>query len=385
MPPGTGGAAGITCGAQVEPADQGFAFEDGEDVVAVAALRFGHEDFDPVAEAEEPFGAGAVAQGGVEGREQADPAGGGREGGGLVRRAGADEGGAGAAVGEGDGEGDKPACGGFGGAPGAGLGRGGERPEGRNLVRRGETEAVERGRTGPVDAVLRIGPGGQMGSGDHAFGQVIDLAEAVTPGDGDAAGAPEVFERGLGGMPVPPAGRAAAFAGGKVGGRAGAVAGDAVKHAVEAVFEGGALPGAPARGEAGGIAGKAEPPVGEELHRDDGSVVGPMFEDGAVAGLQRGEHGRPVGGAARPEDQVMGAGEGVDAVDLDETERGNGAGDIGGAAAARGRGQKAVPCEEEPAGVQVGEGGKGHGRGGLRIASAWRMRTWRTTSTRMAV
>ena len=36
-------------------------FEHGEDVVAVLALGFGHEDLDPVVEAEQALGAVAVA------------------------------------------------------------------------------------------------------------------------------------------------------------------------------------------------------------------------------------------------------------------------------------------------------------------------------------
>ena len=55
----------------IEAADEALAFEKGEDVVAVAALRLRDEGLEAVVEAEEAEGARAIAQDWIEGTQDA--------------------------------------------------------------------------------------------------------------------------------------------------------------------------------------------------------------------------------------------------------------------------------------------------------------------------
>ncbi len=64
----------VAPGLHVDPAHDPVALQQGKDVVAVAPLRLGHEDLDPVEEAEQPLGTVPVAQRRVEGRKDAQSA-----------------------------------------------------------------------------------------------------------------------------------------------------------------------------------------------------------------------------------------------------------------------------------------------------------------------
>src|SRR6185369_14771975 len=68
----------------VEAADQALAFEQGEDVIAPAALRRRNERLEAVVETEETQGAVAVAQDGVERAQDAQARRRGRQGGGAL-------------------------------------------------------------------------------------------------------------------------------------------------------------------------------------------------------------------------------------------------------------------------------------------------------------
>ena len=64
--------AGLAVEDRLDPADEPVAVEDGEDVVAVLALRRRHVHLEPVEEVPERLGAGAVVDEPVEGREERD-------------------------------------------------------------------------------------------------------------------------------------------------------------------------------------------------------------------------------------------------------------------------------------------------------------------------
>jgi hypothetical protein len=59
---------------------------------------------------------------------------------------------------------------------------------------------------------------------------------------------------------------------------------------------------------------------GVERHRDDRGVMGPVLEGRPRAVVHPAQRGGPVGRTPRPEDQVMGARQRVDAVDLHEAQ-----------------------------------------------------------------
>ena len=116
-----------------------------------------------------------------------------------------------------------------------------------------------------------------------AGGEVVELLEVDAVGDGELAGAPEVFECGFGRFPVPPPPPAAGlgFASGRPGGievagEEGAVAVDSGEHGGDG--------GVGVFAEAAEVPAtglkllEAAVPVWEELGWDEGGVVGPMFE-----------------------------------------------------------------------------------------------------------
>src|SRR3546814_534595 len=105
------------------------------------------------------------------------------------------------------------------------------------------------------------------------------------------AAAPEVLQRGLGRMPVPPAavGLGVGFVVvAEVARQHAAVGGDVLQHGVELRLEALAVPRPPALPQARLLAGEAPLPVGEEAAGDDRGVVGPVLEPQAVAPVPAG-------------------------------------------------------------------------------------------------
>jgi hypothetical protein len=68
------------------------------------------------------------------------------------------------------------------------------------------------------------------------------------------------------------------------------------------------------------VARETQAPMGMERHRDDRGVMGPVLEGRPRAVVHPAQRGGPVGRTPRPEDQVMGARQRVDAVDLNEAQ-----------------------------------------------------------------
>ena len=166
-------------------------------------LGFGNEDLNAVEEAEKAFGAVAVTDQRIEGREHADAGGWFR---GIHER--------GDPVGKGEG-GARFAVHGLdqhivqlvamGCDPGLRLLRCHDIEEGGDFARGGKAEPAERRAAGPVDEGLVVDLRGMMLGGNDPLGEVIDLLEPLAAGDRQLARVPEKLERGLGGMPVPPA------------------------------------------------------------------------------------------------------------------------------------------------------------------------------------
>jgi hypothetical protein len=119
---------------------------------------------------------------------------------------------------------------------------------------------------------------------------------------------------------------------------------DAVELAMEPV----AVPILPAAMQPVAIARETQPPMGMERHRDDGGVMGPVLERGPRAVVDPAQRGGAIGWAPRPEDQVMGARQRVDAVDLNEAQPFDEIGQRRSLRRTRGRLQKRVALQEQP-------------------------------------
>lgn len=59
-------------------------------------------------------------------------------------------------------------------------------------------------------------------------------------------------------------------------------------------------------------------PMREKIHRNDSGIMGPMFENRAFPVQQRLQGGRAILLTPRPQDQVVGTGKSIDAVQLDK-------------------------------------------------------------------
>ena len=102
-------------------------------------------------------------------------------------------------------------------------------------------------------------------------------------------------------------------------------------------------------------AGIAMLPIGMQGNGQDRGVMRPVFKQGAVGLGQGFERGRAVALATRPQDHVVRAGDGVDAVNLHETDAGDETGQIGTLGwAGRGLGQRMF-VQEKAAGKGVGK------------------------------
>ena len=247
-----------------------------------------------------------------------------------------------------------------------------------DLAGGGEAEAVEGEAAGPVEGRPLVDVARAVCGGDHPLGQVIGLLEAAAVADGQIARAPEIFHRGLGRVPFPPAaalGRIAA----KLARQHRAVVRDMVQHLAEAGVELRAAPAFPAAQQVIAVAGEFQAPVRIVFHRQDGGVVGPVFEERPVAVGQPAQVRRAVALLARPQDQVMGAGERVDAVELHETQVLYDVEKRVPARVAGGRGGQQVTVEKDPARGRVVEP-PGHlrtaatGRRSIRARSGCRRR-----------
>jgi hypothetical protein len=160
---------------------------------------------------------------------------------------------------------------------------------------------------------------------DHPLGKIVDLLEALAPGHRQLAGAPEIFQRRLRRVPVPPSAGVFAttllrFVPAQVPRHDRALGADVVEHPVQHRLETLAVPLAPTFPQGLALPGEAAHPVGIEAGRDDRGVVGPVLEQRRLALQQVVELAVAVGVIARKEDQVVGALHRVDAVDLDEAQ-----------------------------------------------------------------
>ena len=94
--------------------------------------------------------------------------------------------------------------------------------------------------------------------------------------------------------------------------------------------------------------------------------MGPMLKHGAVYFQEPLQRRRAVVMASREQDQIMGACDGADAVDLDETQLVNQPCKVGPFARAGGRISQSMAVQKQATGKGIGEGLKGHGGQGSR-------------------
>ncbi len=192
-------------------------------------------------------------------------------------------------------------------------------PEGGDFARGGEAQTLQRAAAGPVDELVMADLRRMDMIRQHALDQIVDLLEVRAAGDGEFAGAPEVFERRLVRMPVPPA------AGDMIlrldlAGHDGAV----LQYALVGLLEGGleplTAPLAPALDQRQFLTAEPVFPIDEEGARQDRGIVRPVFEQRAVLFEQLGQMFAPIGLVARKQDLMMRPLDGADAVDLYEAD-----------------------------------------------------------------
>jgi len=196
---------------------------------------------------------------------------------------------------------------------------------------------------------------------DHPLCQVVIFAKPATVADRQTTRPPEEFQRGLRRVPVPPPGRSLRFALAHVRGRRRAVFGDPLQNRIQFRIPARALPFRPAAAHRGLIAFEFEPPHRVEIHRHNGRVVGPVFKGCAIAPHRVFQRARAILPPPRPQDQVMGPGQRIDTVDLDEAKLVQQLGKVRPPARPGGRSQQVMPVEEQAAGLMVGQDGAGHG------------------------
>jgi hypothetical protein len=209
-------------------------------------------------------------------------------------------------------------------------------------------------------------PRGDVGRGQDPLGEVVDLVEAGPPRDRQLAGAPEVLQRGLLGLPPPPGlvGPLGALVL-EVAGHQGPLAGDALADVVDhplrvgadALHPPGVLEHAPA------VALEADLPIGVPDRGDGRGVVRPVLEEPPVALQEPFEEARLVALEAGGEGQVVRPLDDVDRVDLDEAHPLDDVVESAG-------GRPAAGIVEQPLGAQQQAPGRGGGdsgeRGGFR-------------------
>ena len=175
-------------GLHVYPPHQAVAFQDRKNVIAVAALRLGNENLDPVGKTEEPVRTFPVAQGRVERAENAKAGRGPNRD--IVKGRNRQKAAPQTSVGLGDPALDNLSARLRPGAPVSGFGRFDQIPECRQFAGRREAQPIERGATCPVDRLLFGGGCGQMFCRNDALGQVVDFAKPFAARDGKTTDAP---------------------------------------------------------------------------------------------------------------------------------------------------------------------------------------------------
>lgn len=186
----------------------------------------------------------------------------------------------------------------------------------------GETQPFQRLAAGPVDEFGVLHFGLVMLTGNDPFGQIIDLLEVHTAGNCKLAGVPEIFECGLGGMPVPPATGLVSLLF-KLPRQHRPGCGDALQRFAERGIETLTVPFAPAFLNDRLAAAEAVFPIGIKFRRQDGGIMRPVLEKRAILFQQRGQMVAPVGLVAGENNLVMGARHRADAVHLHEAEIGD--------------------------------------------------------------
>ena len=169
-------------------------------------------------------------------------------------------------------------------------------PEGRDLAARGKTQTVQSGVAEPIQRLrfgrLRFRVGDRVG----AFRQVIEFLESLPLGDHQLSCPPQEFQRGLGGMPVPPPARLPAILVlQKVAGPYGAVLFDMITDLVQLVAIGLALPVAPTLCQplAGPVEGQV--PIAVKFRRNDRRIMGPVLKKRPILFDQPVQRLGPVG------------------------------------------------------------------------------------------
>lgn len=216
-----------------------------------------------------------------------------------------------------------------------------------------------RAAAGPVDEFLVADVAVLVMRRDHPLSQVIDLLEILAPRDRKLSRAPEHFERGLGGMPVPPAaGFVLDFL--QIAGQHRATLGDPCIGVVAALLKTFAAPFLPALDDRLAFPFEAMLPVAEETARNDRSVVRPMFEQIAIVFQQRRQMLPTIGLVAGKQDLMMGAFDGGDAVHLHKADAVDELQQALLAERTVRRAGKALLGEEDATGVAVGKANR-HG------------------------
>ena len=192
--------------------------------------------------------------------------------------------------------------------------------EARDLARTRDCQALERRPARPVDERIVVGLVLPRRLRDHPLGEV-DLLEPLSPRDRETPGAPQVLERGLAQVPVPPAaGRSRALRR-EVAGHDRPLRAHEVEHAPELVLVGIAVPAAKAPLDHVALALEAQFPVWIEAHGEDRrDIMGPVLEQSPVDLERPAQQLRPVASVAREQDHVVRALDRADAVDLEKAE-----------------------------------------------------------------
>ena len=306
----------------IDPPDQPVAFKQGKDIIAITPLRLGDKNFDPVMKAKQTLCPRPVAQRRVKRAQYPQPPRGRRQPFSLLDdiRAGKHR----ARLSTGTHHVDRlnlsPSL--LFGAPGFGLCRRNSGPKGRQLSRGCKPQPVKRGVAQPVDGLVRIraGLGGAQVGLDHPLRQVIPLLKSFTPDHGDLTGAPEIFQRGFGGVPIPPTAAGAFFILAHIRRSDRAVIADMLQNRLELRVKFIALPAPPAPLQRRRITLKAQMPMRIKRHRNNSRIMSPVLKKRAVALIQPLKMRCAISRSARKQDHVMRAGDRVDAVELNKAE-----------------------------------------------------------------
>ena len=95
--------------------------------------------------------------------------------------------------------------------PGPGLGNGHKVIKFAHFFRSGKSQGAQCPLAGPISAFIKRGMGVAYVLWNDIFRQIIEFAKPLAPAHGDAACAPQIFEGGFRGVPIPPTAGPALF------------------------------------------------------------------------------------------------------------------------------------------------------------------------------